>query len=281
VRHWHVYLAAFFGGDLDRIGKLADPRLAAVVAKGRSRDAVSIKQLDLLRKRQWDVLSQLFRRYDALLSPTMTRPAVEVDEDDARYHPVTSGGRKRGLDITSVFNWVPWCPALSVPAGFRSVCTSPLRLIGKTQLFASPPPSNASIRINGHRSGNRECNREREVDMATNELSVRRPFPQTFVGSRGHSLLPGGFGKALTAFGPWSPMAGLAPVGRHEARAGGLPGQFHVNGHGNARPGAASQNGAPVVGGSSPGRMDRSSSATMTPPSIRPHLPRKSGRKML
>jgi hypothetical protein len=157
----------------------------------------------------------------------MTRPAVEVDEDDARYHPVTSGGRKRGLDITSVFNWVPWCPALSVPAGFRSVCTSPLRLIGKTQLFASPPPSNASIRINGHRSGNRECNREREVDMATNELSVRRPFPQTFVGSRGHSLLPGGFGKALTAFGPWSPMAGLAPVGRHEARAGGLPGQFH------------------------------------------------------
>ncbi len=27
---------------------------------------------------------------------------------------------KRGikhLDITSVFNWVPWCPAMSVPAG--------------------------------------------------------------------------------------------------------------------------------------------------------------------
>ena len=25
--------------------------------------------------------------------------------------------RKRGLDMTSVFNWVPWCPAMSVPAG--------------------------------------------------------------------------------------------------------------------------------------------------------------------
>jgi Asp-tRNA(Asn)/Glu-tRNA(Gln) amidotransferase A subunit family amidase len=120
VRHWHVYLAAFFGEDLDRIGGLADPRLASVIAKGRSYDAVSIKQSDLLRKRQWDVLSQVFARFDALLSPTMTRPAVGVEEDDARYHAVTPDGRKRGLDMTSVFNWVPWCPALSVPVGLAN-----------------------------------------------------------------------------------------------------------------------------------------------------------------
>lgn len=117
VKHWHVYLAAFFGQDLDRIGDLADPRLAAVVAKGRAHDAVSLRQTDLLRKRQWDVLAQLFERYDILLSPTMTRPAVGVEEDDATYHALTADGRKRGLDMTSVFNWVPWCPALSVPAG--------------------------------------------------------------------------------------------------------------------------------------------------------------------
>jgi Asp-tRNA(Asn)/Glu-tRNA(Gln) amidotransferase A subunit family amidase len=117
VRHWHVYLAAFFGADLDRIGDLADPRLAAVVAKGRGHDAVSLRQTDLLRKRQWDVLACLFESYDILLSPTMTRPAVGVEEDDATYHALTPDGRKRGLDMTSVFNWVPWCPALSVPAG--------------------------------------------------------------------------------------------------------------------------------------------------------------------
>ena len=117
VRHWHVYLAAFFGADLDRIGDLADPRLAAVVAKGRAYDAVSLRQTDLLRKRQWDVLARLFESYDILLSPTMTRPAVSVEEDDATYHALTADGRKRGLDMTSVFNWVPWCPAISVPAG--------------------------------------------------------------------------------------------------------------------------------------------------------------------
>lgn len=117
VRHWHVYLAAFFGEALDRIGPRADPRVVEAVANGRSHDAVSIKQLDLLRRRQWDALNDLFDDYDVLLSPTMTRPAVGVDEDDARYHAISSDGKKRGLDMTSVFNWVPWCPALSVPAG--------------------------------------------------------------------------------------------------------------------------------------------------------------------
>ena len=117
VRHWHVHLAAFHGDDIDRIGDRADPRLAAVIAKGRAHDAVSIRKLDLVRKRQWDVLSKVFASHDVLLSPTMTRPAVGVDEDDARYHARTDDGRKRGLDMTSVFNWVPWCPAISVPAG--------------------------------------------------------------------------------------------------------------------------------------------------------------------
>lgn len=120
VRHWHVYLASFFGEALDSIGPLADPRLVEAVAKGRTHDAVSIRQLDLVRRRQWDALADVFRDSDVLLSPTMARPPVGVDEDDARYHAASPDGKKRGLDMTSVFNWVPWCPALSVPAGLSS-----------------------------------------------------------------------------------------------------------------------------------------------------------------
>lgn len=117
VQHWHVYLAAFFGEHLDRLGAAADPRLVEVVTKGRSYDAVSIKRLDLLRRRQWDVLAEVFRSHDVMLSPTMTRPAVGVEENDATYHLASADGRKHGLDMTSIFNWVPWCPAMSVPAG--------------------------------------------------------------------------------------------------------------------------------------------------------------------
>lgn len=120
VKHWHVYLAAFFGDRLESVSHLIDPRLMTVVRKGRSHDAVSIKKLDLLRARQWAVLQKIFERYDVLLSPTMTRPAVGVEEDDARYHVQTDDGKKRGLDMTSVFNWIPWCPALSIPAGLSA-----------------------------------------------------------------------------------------------------------------------------------------------------------------
>lgn len=120
VKHWHVYLAAFFGDELDRIGSLADPRLKAVIRKGRMHDAVAIKQLDLVRRRQWEMLSDIFSTHEVVLSPTMTRTAVSVDEDDSRYHVPSLDGRKRGLDMTSVFNWVPWCPALSVPAGLSA-----------------------------------------------------------------------------------------------------------------------------------------------------------------
>ncbi len=142
VRHWHVYLASFFGEALDSIGSLADERLAEAVAKGRAHDAVSIKQLDLLRRRQWDALAALFCDYDVLLSPTMTRPAVGVDEDDARYHAISPDGRKRGLDMTSVFNWVPWCPALSVPAGL-SIDSLPIGL----HVTGHPQREDVAVRV--------------------------------------------------------------------------------------------------------------------------------------
>lgn len=143
VRHWHVYLAAFIGDALDKIGPLADPRLSAVIARGRTYDAVSIKELDVLRKQQWDVLSELFRNYDVLLSPTMTRPAVCADEDDARYHLVTPDGRKHGLDMTSIFNWCPGARRSAYPRAFPlTTCRSEFTLRpphnGRTLQSASP-----------------------------------------------------------------------------------------------------------------------------------------------
>lgn len=55
-------------------------------------------------------MENVWRDHDLLLCPTMTRPAVAVDEDDEPY-------RTGGLDMTSVSNWAPWCPAASIPAG--------------------------------------------------------------------------------------------------------------------------------------------------------------------
>lgn len=117
VRHWHVYLAACFGDDLQRVRDEVDPRLWRLIELGRSYSAVEIKRDELLRTRQWRTMSEFWTTADILLSPTMSRTAVDVTEDDARYHRRSDDGRKHGLDLTSMFNWVPWCPAISVPAG--------------------------------------------------------------------------------------------------------------------------------------------------------------------
>ncbi len=77
--------------------------------------------------------------------------------------------------------------------------------------------------------------------MSQSTLSSNRPsLAQTFVGPRGHSLLPGGFGKVLTAVGPWSPMASRGEGWRLWDSDGreliDLHGNFTVNIHGNAHP---------------------------------------------
>ncbi len=74
-------------------------------------------------------------------------------------------------------------------------------------------------------------------DASTTE---RLPFSRTFVDANGHSLLPGGFGKSLTAVGPWSPKAACGEGWRLWDEDGNeridLHGNFTVNVHDNAHP---------------------------------------------
>ena len=117
VRHWHVHLAAHYGSDLLRVQDDVDPRLWSIITNAKKYSAVELKEDEHLRTLQWKRMATFWETADVLLSPTMSRTAVAVEGDDASYHTVTDDGRKHGLDLTSMFNWVPWCPAVSVPAG--------------------------------------------------------------------------------------------------------------------------------------------------------------------
>ena len=48
----------------------------------------------------------------------MARTAPPVGGRDSEYDRVDEAGLYHGLDVTSLFNFVSQCPALSVPAGF-------------------------------------------------------------------------------------------------------------------------------------------------------------------
>jgi Asp-tRNA(Asn)/Glu-tRNA(Gln) amidotransferase A subunit family amidase len=117
---WNVYLAAAGADIFDEYRNRMDPVLVALMDAGHAMSAVDYRRLEEVRTRQWKSLAALFADYDALLCPTMALPAPPADALDDEFETIDAEGRLHGLDMTSVFNNVAQCPALSVPSGFSA-----------------------------------------------------------------------------------------------------------------------------------------------------------------
>jgi Asp-tRNA(Asn)/Glu-tRNA(Gln) amidotransferase A subunit family amidase len=120
VEHWGVYLAAIFGDELDEFRERMDPRVVKLMDAGLAMGAVDFKRLEFVRTRAWQKLAPILAEHDALLCPTMSRPAPPVDKDDFEFYVDRGDGLYHALDITSQFNYTSQCPVLSVPSGWSS-----------------------------------------------------------------------------------------------------------------------------------------------------------------
>ena len=131
-QHWGVLLAACFGEALQTHRERMDPRLVALMERGLEMNAVAFKRIEMLRTRQWQALAEVLQEHDALLCPTMPISAPPVGRADGDYCYTDAEGRYRGFDMTSVFNFVSQCPALSVPSGFTSAgLPTGLQIVGR------------------------------------------------------------------------------------------------------------------------------------------------------
>jgi Asp-tRNA(Asn)/Glu-tRNA(Gln) amidotransferase A subunit family amidase len=117
---WGVYLAAAFEHVLPEFRDRMDPKVVAIIEQGQKMDAVAFKRLEEVRTRQWFALADLYETFDALLCPTMALPAPPADDNDDDHERIDAQGRLHGLDMTSIFNNVSECPALSVPSGWTA-----------------------------------------------------------------------------------------------------------------------------------------------------------------
>jgi Asp-tRNA(Asn)/Glu-tRNA(Gln) amidotransferase A subunit family amidase len=117
VELWAVYMAAFYGHDFDRDQELFEPSMRALMTRGFEARAVDIKRIELTRSRFWEDLSALLSRYDVLVCPTTSTVAPAVETPMAELYFTDARGRYHGLDLTSHFNFVGACPAISIPAG--------------------------------------------------------------------------------------------------------------------------------------------------------------------
>lgn len=112
-----VWMAALYGDAYDRDADRLEPSTRRVIEMGRAVSGVTLKRLDFVRARIWHALSAVLGRYDALVCPTMALPAPGLDGDDFDYGGRLPDGRLAVLDMTSLFNLIGACPAISVPAG--------------------------------------------------------------------------------------------------------------------------------------------------------------------
>ena len=131
-RYWDVFLAACFGDHLAQHRNRMDPHVVELIERGFATSAVDFKRVEHVRTRQWRSLAAMFRDHDALICPTTARPAPSIDMWDGDFDRTDRDGRYDGLDMTCPFNFVPQCPALSIPAGIsRDGLPIGLQLIGR------------------------------------------------------------------------------------------------------------------------------------------------------
>ncbi|HVJ41615.1 MAG TPA: amidase [Dongiaceae bacterium] len=123
AKHWAVYLATFFHHVLPQYRAKMDPRVVDYIDRGLAMSAVEFKTIEIQRTEAWKELAPILTRCDALLCPTMAQPAVRVGRADTEFWQLDTEGNYRCLDVTSVFNFVSQCPALSVPCGWAQKTT--------------------------------------------------------------------------------------------------------------------------------------------------------------
>ncbi len=117
-------IANNLGHVVDTYGDKTDVVLRAFVEAGRKYDAKSYMHAMNARTRMFRAVQVLFETYDILISPTLTRGAIDVDFNSARDSLVIDGeaigpSQPHLTGFMYPFN-LTGHPALSVPSGFDS-----------------------------------------------------------------------------------------------------------------------------------------------------------------
>lgn len=119
IELWGVFMAGYYGHLLDEHRDRLDPDVVGLIELGNSLSAAHVKRLEIERTDFWHRIRGALDGRQALLCPTMAMPPVPALKAD-RVHFRYDDGRVHSEEMTSVFNLVAPCPALSVPCGFHA-----------------------------------------------------------------------------------------------------------------------------------------------------------------
>ena len=119
---WGIFMAAFYDNltdvPLDENRERMSEGLVKLIERGRKIDAVTARKWEFERSKYWHKLGAVLEEHHALLCPTMAITAPPVEMRDWDFAGTNAEGLLKCMDMTSPFNYMAQCPALSVPSGF-------------------------------------------------------------------------------------------------------------------------------------------------------------------
>jgi Asp-tRNA(Asn)/Glu-tRNA(Gln) amidotransferase A subunit family amidase len=119
---WAIFMAASYANltdvPLEENRERMSKYLVKLIEQGRKIDAVTARKWEFERTRYWQSLGSVLENYHALLCPTMAITAPPVEMRDGDFSGTNEKGMLKCMDMTSPFNYMAQCPALSVPSGF-------------------------------------------------------------------------------------------------------------------------------------------------------------------
>ena len=124
VGMWGIFMAAYYGDEVDARPGDADPDVVSLVRLGRSFSAVDAKRMEIARTAAWDRVTAVLGSADVIVCPTMSvppGPAAKADHVPTESSPSSSDGLLHSEDMTTVWNLVSPLPAVSVPCGTQRV----------------------------------------------------------------------------------------------------------------------------------------------------------------
>lgn len=120
VQLWGIFMAAYYGDEVEANPGLVDPDVVGLVGLGRRFSAVDAKRLEIERSHVWARVVSVLENHDVIVCPTMSRgpgPAAKADADAMKGSSRTTEGRLHSEDMTTVWNLVSPLPVISVPCG--------------------------------------------------------------------------------------------------------------------------------------------------------------------
>ncbi|MEZ5770517.1 MAG: hypothetical protein R3D61_02420 [Defluviimonas denitrificans] len=101
-----------------------DPELLSLIELSAGLSAVDYKRLEFERTRYWHDFAAVLGGADAFICPTCAKTAPLATDTDDMHDKTLPDGCYGGPDMTSPFNLLAPCPAISLPLPVGPECPS-------------------------------------------------------------------------------------------------------------------------------------------------------------